>query len=144
MEDVMHSPIPSHLRGSWYKTSSTADAAASVCQKGMPQTVDTNVGNINAIKEKRRVTQHAPHTQGHSTTQQESRCIQNTLRMWKSLHRGNRQRHGHTTQRAQDQLQTQRMGKVSHRQARTTTRASHHVGWHSTHHLHQQLEYTQS
>ena len=27
------------------------------------------------------VTQHAPHTQGHSTTQQEGRCIQNTLQM---------------------------------------------------------------
>ena len=90
------------------------------------------------------VTQHAPHTQGHSTTQQESRCIQNTIRMWKSLHRGNRQRHGHTTQRTQDQFQTRRMRKVGHRQARTTTRSSHHVGRHSTHHLHQQLEYTQS
>ena len=36
--------------------------------------------------------------------------------MWKSLHRGNRQRKAHTTQ------------------------ASHHVGRHSTHHLHQQLK----
>ena len=31
------------------------------------------------------------------------------------------------------------MGKVGHRQAHTT-QASHHVGRHSTHHLHQQLE----
>ena len=46
------------------------------------------------------VTQHAPHNKGHSTTQV-SRCIQNTLRMWKSLHRGNRQRHEHTTQKTQ-------------------------------------------
>ena len=65
------------------------------------------------------------------TTQ--NRCIQNTLQIWKSLHRRTR-RDMDTRLKKKAQLQTQRMGKVGHRQACTTTRASHYVGRHSTYH----------
>ena len=74
-----------------------------------------------------------PLPQRQASTPQESLSLQDTMRMWKSLHWWNWEKSGNKTQGAQNQLQTQRLGRVRQTQTRPTTWKHHQMGQQSSH-----------